>query len=169
MYTNLSTQKSASEGPNFLVGSRGSDWKLAQSWASGTVPYRTPPPHTAPQHSQPPGLLRPGKYLRLCPLLHNRYTKTKNGPNERTDQSFRKNKLDEEETANVSDAEFKTWVIRILTELVEYGRKIEEKAKAMKSEIKEPTVTRVNWDSNRQFGAEGRKKHSTRTEWRNKN
>ena len=60
----------------------------------------------------------------------------KNGPNERTDQSFRKNKLGEEETANVSDAEFKTWVIRILTELVEYGRKIEEKVKTMKSEIK---------------------------------
>ena len=78
----------------------------------------------------------PGEHLRLCPLLHNRYTKTKNGPNERTDQSFRKNKLSEEEIANVSDAEFKTWVIRILTELVDYGRKIEEKVKTMKSEIK---------------------------------
>ena len=32
---------------------------------------------------------------------------------------------------------FKTVVIRILTELVEYGLKIEEKVKAMKSEIKE--------------------------------
>ena len=35
-------------------------------------------------------------------------------------------------------------VIRMLTEMVEYGRKIEEKVKAMKSEIKkiyrEPTV-----------------------------
>ena len=38
---------------------------------------------------------------------------------------------------NLSDAEFKTLVIRTLTELGEYGRKIEEKAKAMKSEIKE--------------------------------
>ena len=34
-------------------------------------------------------------------------------------------------------AEFKTLVIRKLTELVEYGRKIEEKVKAMQSEIKE--------------------------------
>ena len=39
--------------------------------------------------------------------------------------------------ANLSDAQFKTLVIRMLTELVEYGHKIEEKAKAMKSEKKE--------------------------------
>ena len=35
------------------------------------------------------------------------------------------------------DAQFKTLVIRMLTELVEYGCKIEGKVKAMKSEIKE--------------------------------
>ena len=35
-----------------------------------------------------------------------------------------------------SDAQFKTLVIGMLTELVEYGHKIEEKVKAMKSEIK---------------------------------
>ena len=39
--------------------------------------------------------------------------------------------------ANLSDAQFKTLVIRMLTELVEYGSKIEEKVKAMKNEIKE--------------------------------
>ena len=37
--------------------------------------------------------------------------------------------------ANLSDAEFKTLVIRMLTEMVEYGHKIEEIVKAMKSEI----------------------------------
>ena len=42
-----------------------------------------------------------------------------------------------EEIANLSGAEFKTLVIRMLTELVEYGHKIEEKVKAVKSEIKE--------------------------------
>ena len=42
-----------------------------------------------------------------------------------------------EETANLSDAEFKTLVIRMLTEWVEYGHKIDEKMKAMLSEIKE--------------------------------
>ena len=44
--------------------------------------------------------------------------------------------LSEEEIPNLSDAQFKTLGIRILTELVEYGSKIEEKVKAMKSEIK---------------------------------
>ena len=45
--------------------------------------------------------------------------------------------LSNEEIANLLDAEFKTLVIRMLTEMVEYGCKIEEKGKAMKSEIKE--------------------------------
>ena len=45
--------------------------------------------------------------------------------------------LSYKDIANLSDAEFKTLVIRMLTELVEYGCKIEEKVKAMQSEIKE--------------------------------
>ena len=45
--------------------------------------------------------------------------------------------LSEEEIANLSDAQFKTPVIRMLTEMVEYGHRIEEKVKAMKSEIQE--------------------------------
>ena len=45
--------------------------------------------------------------------------------------------LSDEEISNLSDAEFKTLIIRILTEMVEYGWKIEEKVKTMKSEIKE--------------------------------
>ena len=45
--------------------------------------------------------------------------------------------LSNEEIANISDAQFKALVIRMLTEMVEYGQKIEEKVKAMKSEIKE--------------------------------
>ena len=45
--------------------------------------------------------------------------------------------LSEEEIANLSDAQFKTLVIRMLTELVEYGLKLEEKMKATLSEIKE--------------------------------
>ena len=48
-----------------------------------------------------------------------------------------KTELSNEEIASLSDAEFKTLVIRMLTEMVEYGHKIEEKVKAMKSEIKE--------------------------------
>ena len=45
--------------------------------------------------------------------------------------------LSNEEIANLLDAEFKILVIRMLTEMVEYGSKIEEKVKAMKNEIKE--------------------------------
>ena len=45
--------------------------------------------------------------------------------------------LSDEEIANQLDAQFKTLVIRVLTEMVKYGCKIEEKVKAMKSGIKE--------------------------------
>ena len=44
--------------------------------------------------------------------------------------------LSDEEIANISDAEFKTLVLRMLTEMTEYRHKIEE-VKAMQSEIKE--------------------------------
>ena len=43
--------------------------------------------------------------------------------------------LNKMEISNLPDAEFKTLVIRMLTETVEYGCKIEEKVKAIKSEI----------------------------------
>ena len=39
--------------------------------------------------------------------------------------------LSSEHIANLSDAQFKTLVIRMLTELVEFGRKLDEKMKAM--------------------------------------
>ena len=45
--------------------------------------------------------------------------------------------LTNEETSKLLVAELKTLVIRMLTELVEYGHKIEEKVKAMQSEIKQ--------------------------------
>ena len=45
--------------------------------------------------------------------------------------------LSHEEITSLSDAQFKTLVIRMLTELVEFGSKLDEKMKAMLSEIKE--------------------------------
>ena len=45
--------------------------------------------------------------------------------------------LSNEEIANLSDAQFKTLVIRKLTELVESGCKLDEKMKAMLRETKE--------------------------------
>ena len=91
-YTSPPTWESATEGANLIVGSSDSYWKLAETGASGTVPSWTPPPHTASQHSKV-GCPAQGEHLRLHPFLHNTQaeTKKKNGPNERTDQSSRKN------------------------------------------------------------------------------
>ena len=64
--------------------------------------------------------------------------KKKNGPNERTDQSPRKIQLsNDDEIANLSHTQFKTLVIRKLTELVEFGHKLDELMKAMLRETKE--------------------------------
>ena len=45
--------------------------------------------------------------------------------------------LSEEEIDNLSDAQFKTLVIKTLTELVEFGQKPDEKMKPMLRETKE--------------------------------
>ena len=45
--------------------------------------------------------------------------------------------LSKEEKANLSDAQFKTLVIKMLTELVEFVRKLDEKMKSMLRETKE--------------------------------
>ena len=45
--------------------------------------------------------------------------------------------LSDEEIVNLSDAQFKILVIRKLTELVEFGHKLDEKMKAMLRETKE--------------------------------
>ena len=50
-----------------------------------------------------------------------------------------------EEVVNLSDAQFKTLVIRMLTELVEFGHKLDEKMKPMLRETKE-NVQRSNND-----------------------
>ena len=66
-----------------------------------------------------------------------------------------KTQLSDEEIANLSDAQFKMPVTAMLTKMVEYDCKIEEKVKAMKSEIKnyirgtnsegKETRTQINW------------------------
>ena len=76
-------------------------------------------------------------------------------------------KLSDEEIANLSNAEFKTLVIRMLTEMVEYGHKTEEKVKAVQSEMKrnvQGTNSEGKKTRTQQFGAEGNNKHSIRTE-----
>ena len=54
--------------------------------------------------------------------------------------------LSEEEIANLSDAQFKTLVIKMLIELVEFGCKLNEKMKAMLRETKE-NVQGTNGDA----------------------
>ena len=79
-----------------------------------------------------------------------------------------KTQLSNEDIANLSDAQFKTLIIRMLTELVKFGPKLDEKMKAMLRETKE-NVQGTNSDgkeanSNQRCGPEGRKKHPTRKE-----
>ena len=79
-----------------------------------------------------------------------------------------KTELSNKKIVNVSEAEFKTLVIRMLTEIVEYGCKIEEKVKTMQSEMKrnvqgtnsegKATKTQIN-DLDQK-----KNKHSIRTE-----
>ena len=59
----------------------------------------------------------------------------KYGPNERIDKTPEK-ELNETEITNLSDAEFKTLVIRMLKELIEYSNNIKEEIKVTQSEIK---------------------------------
>ena len=47
-------------------------------------------------------------------------------------KTLEKVQLSNEEIASLSDAQFKTLVIRMLTEMVEYAHKIEEKVKLCK-------------------------------------
>ena len=60
----------------------------------------------------------------------------KYGSNERIDQTLGKERSNEE-IVNLSDAEFKTLVIRMLTELIELSCKMKEEMKAIQSGIKE--------------------------------
>ena len=62
------------------------------------------------------------------PLLH-RHTQTKKM--DQMKEQIKAPEISSEQIANLSDAQFKTLVIRMLTELVEFGRKLDEKMKAM--------------------------------------
>ena len=74
--------------------------------------------------------------------------------------------LSNEEIANLSDADFKTLVIRMLTEMIDYGHKIEEEVKSMQSEIKK-NIQGTNSEG-KEIGTQIRnleeKEHSTWTE-----
>ena len=79
--------------------------------------------------------------------------------------------LSNEEITNLSDAEFKTLIIGILTEMIEYNCKIKEEVKATQTETKQniqgtnsdrkETGTQIN-DLEKKEKEKNR--HSTRTE-----
>ena len=54
----------------------------------------------------------------------------------------------DEEIANLSDGEFKTLIIKMLTELIELAHKMKEQMKTTQSEIKQ-NIQGTNSDSNR--------------------
>ena len=76
--------------------------------------------------------------------------------------------LSNKEIATLSDAQFKTLVIRMLTELVEFRCKLDEKMKAMLRETKEmyrePIVMGRKLGLKSTMWTRRRKKHPTRTE-----
>ena len=85
--------------------------------------------------------------------------------------------LSEEEIANLSDAQFKTLVIKTLAELVECVRKLDEKRKPMLRETKEnvrgtnsdekETGTQINgMDQKEETNIQPEKNEETRT-WKN--
>ena len=172
-YTNPSTSESALEMAQSACGKWGKWWQggWEPSKQHCSLSEHSPTYSTTTQRR---GLSCPGEYLRFHLLQHIRCTKTKKyGPNERTGQNSRKRTKDKE-IDNLWEAELKTLVTRVLTELTDYCRKIEKKMKAIQKWKKGKYTGKQqwregNWDSNQQFGTDGRNKHPTATEWRNKN
>ena len=90
--------------------------------------------------AQPPELPRPGEHLRFRPLKKQTRQDKKKTKMPQMTENFKapeKIQLSEEEIANLSDAQFKTLVINMLTDLVESVRKPDEKMKPMLRETKE--------------------------------
>ena len=136
MYTNPPTWEAAPEGPNLIVGSGGSDWKSAESGASATAPS-WPLPHIQYQNSATSITLPPWTLKAPPPYVTGVPRQKKMAQMKEQIKAPEKIQLSNEELANLSDAQFKTLVIRKLTELVEFGHILDEKMKTMLRETKE--------------------------------
>ena len=107
-----------------------------------------------------------GKWDNCNSIINKIYLKEKKTPEK---------ELSHKETANLSDAEFKTMVIRMLTSWIGWiWLQIRGKNEGYAKWNKGKCTGNQQWwegnqDSNQWCGPEVRKKHSTRTEWRNKN
>ena len=78
-----------------------------------------------------------GEYLRLCPLHVTGALRQRNMAQMKEQIKTPEKELCNEEIANLSEAEFKTLVIRMFTELTELSHKMKEQMKATQSEIKQ--------------------------------
>ena len=82
---------------------------------------------------------------------------------------LQKKELSNEDIDNLSDAEFKTLVIRMLPQLIELDCKVKEEMKATQNEIRQKYTGNQqcregNWDLKQQFGTKGRNKNPSGTE-----
>ena len=122
--------------------------------------------------AQRPVLPCPGEHLKLRPFKQQKHQDKKKMA--QMTEHFKAPEiiqLSSKQIANLSDAQFKTLVIRMLTELVEFGRKLDEKMKPMLRETKEnvqgtnsdgkETGTQINGVD---FATVCAKKHATRRE-----
>ena len=72
--------------------------------------------------------------------------------------------LGDEGIANLSDGEFKALVTKMLTELIELGRKMKDTQNEIKQNIQKTNNDRKKKQhSKQQFGTKGRNKHPTET------
>ena len=90
------------------------------------LPLGPSPTHSVTAQSH--GLPHPGEHIRLHPLLRDRCAKTRKIAQMKEQiKAPEKIQLSNEEITSLSDAQFKTLVIRMLRKMVEYGHKIEKK------------------------------------------
>ena len=124
---------------------------------SSTVPSPSPPP--TKDHNEVKQLVLPWRLpqappytINKCPLQrvkaalpihrnkHREAAKLRRQRNIKEQNKTLEKELDKMEIANLSDAESKTLVIRMLKELTEYGNNIKEEMKITLSEILKKTI-----------------------------
>ena len=100
--------------------------KSSGEWSRRHCSLSAPPPPTASQSSDQP-YPAPGEHLRLRPFKVTEAPRQKKKKMAQMTEHFKAPEiiqLSSEQIPNLSDAQFKTLVIRMLTELVEFGKKI---------------------------------------------
>ena len=113
--------------------------EVTESWvrAQQTALFLCDPSPTYSTTTHQSGLPHPGKYLRLAPYNVTGAPRQKNMAQIKEQIRTSEKELSDEEIVNLSEAEFNTLVIRMLTELNELGCKMKEDMKATQSEIKQ--------------------------------